>query len=244
MKKRVWAALLAGAIVCASALAGGCAKETESGETLTVFNYGEYLDPEAIEMFTEETGIKILYEEAVTPEDLYTKYKSGAIEYDLLCTSDYMLEKLIQEGELQEIDTSSFEHIGNVGERYFEFSKSFDPENKYTLPYFWGTVGILYNKDKVKGEIDSWDVLFNGDYAGEVIMQNSMRDSYLVALKYLGYSLNTTAPGELKEAQDLLLAQKPDVQAYLVDEVREEMVAENAAVAVIYSGEALSLIHI
>lgn len=238
MKKRVWAALLAGAIVCASALAGGCAKETESGETLTVFNYGEYLDPEAIEMFTEETGIKILYEEAVTPEDLYTKYKSGAIEYDLLCTSDYMLEKLIQEGELQEIDTSSFEHIGNVGERYFEFSKSFDPENKYTLPYFWGTVGILYNKDKVKGEIDSWEVLFNGDYAGEVIMQNSMRDSYLVALKYLGYSLNTTAPGELKEAQDLLLAQKPDVQAYLVDEVREEMVAENAAVAVIYSGEA------
>lgn len=236
MKKRVLSAVLVLAL-SASLFATGCGGPEKKG-TLTVFNYGEYLDPIVLDMFFDETGIEVKYEEALTPEEMYTKYKSGAINYDLLCSTDYMLEKLIQEGELQEVDKESMENLGNIGDKYWEFSKAFDPENKYTVPYFWGTVGILYDKTKVKGPIDSWDVLFNGDYAGEVIMQNSVRDTLSVALKYLGYSVNTNDENEIRQAFELLKKQKPDVQAYLVDEARDEVVAGNATMALIYSGEA------
>lgn len=206
--------------------------------TLTIFNYSEYLDPELIEKFTKETGIFVKYEEATTPEEMYTKYSSGAISYDLLCTSDYMIKRLIDEGQAQEIDFSTFENFENIDPKFLSLSESFDPGNKYSLPYFWGTVGILYNKSAVKGPVDSWDVLFNGDYKGQIIMQDSMRDSFMVALKYLGYSLNTTNENELREAAELLKKQKPDVESYLVDEARDEVVAENAVMAVVYSGEA------
>lgn len=214
----------------------GCGKSNEN--VLTVFNYGEYMDPEVIQMFEEETGIQVKYEEAITPEEMYTKYISGAIKYDLLCTSDYMVDRLIREGEAQQVDFSSMEYADNIGQRYWDFAKAYDPDNSYSLPYFWGTVGILYDSTKVKGPVDSWEVLFNGEYAGDFIMQNSMRDAYMVALKYLGYSLNTTDEAQIREAHALLMEQKPDVQAYLVDEARDEVVVGNATMAVIYSGEA------
>ena len=196
------------------------------------------MDPDVLDQFTEETGIEVKYEEALTPEEMYTKYKSGAIEYDLLCSTDYMLQKLISEGELQEIDIDALENKENIGDKYWEFSKAFDPDNNYTVPYFWGTLGILYDTTKVKEPVDSWNVLFNGEYSGEIVMQNSMRDMFMLALKALGYSLNSSDEKELKEAQELLLKQKPDVQAYLVDEARDEVVAGNATMAVVYSGEA------
>lgn len=224
-------------LTAAVLLLGGCGKK-EPEEYLTVFNYGEYIDPDVLELFTEETGIGIKYEEALTPEEMYAKYSSGAISYDLLCTSDYMVQKLIEEGEAQKVDFSSMEYAENIGKKYWEFSKAFDAENAYALPYFYGTVGILYDTTKVKGEIDSWSVLFDGSYKDEIIMQNSQRDAFMITLKYLGYSLNTTDEKELKEAQELLMKQKPDVQAYLVDEARDEVVAGNAAMAVVYSGEA------
>ncbi|MCR5733074.1 MAG: ABC transporter substrate-binding protein [Lachnospiraceae bacterium] len=219
----------------ASVLAGCKGKADNS---LTVFNYGMYIEPEVLEIFEEETGIKIKYEEAPTPEELYTKYKSGAIQYDVLCTSEYMLQRLINEGELKEVDFSTMEHTSGIGEDYWKMCRDFDESNKYVMPYFWGTVGILYDSQKVKGDIDSWEVLFNGEYAGDFIMQNSMRDAYMVALKYLGYSMNTTDEKELNEAQELLLKQKDDVQSYLVDEVRDEVIAGNATMGVVYSGEA------
>lgn len=231
------AALSAGLAACGSGGDGGSAS-SDGKQSLTVFNYSEYLDPDVIDAFTEETGIEIKYEEALTPEDLYTKYKSGAIQYDLVCSSDYMMKRLIEEGELQKIDLSAFENKDNIGEKYWQMSEAFDPGNQYTVPHFWGTVGILYNTTMVKEPIDSWEVLFNHEYAGNIIMQNSVRDSYIVALKYLGYSLNTTDENEIREAHELLMAQKPDVQAYLVDEARDEVVAGNAAMAVVYSGEA------
>lgn len=239
MKKRFLSTFLIAALLSAGLISGcGNSGGNGSSESLTVFNYGEYIDPDVLDQFTEETGIEIKYEEALTPEEMYTKYSSGAIEYDLLCTSDYMLQKLITEGELQEIDTDSLENKKNIGNKYWEFSKAFDPENKYTVPYFWGTVGILYDTSKVTEPIDSWEVLFNDKYAGDIIMQNSMRDSFMVALKYLGYSLNSNDEAQIQEAYNLLLAQKSDVQAYLVDEARDEVVAGNAAMAIVYSGEA------
>lgn len=238
MKKRIIPALLACVMTCCLIPAAGCGAKKADNGSLTVFNYGEYMDPEVAEQFTKETGIKINYEEALTPEEMYTKYKSGAIQYDLLCSTDYMIEKLIGEGELQEIDTAALENGKNIGEKYWELARAFDPENKYTIPYFWGTMGLLYDTTKVNGAIDSWEVLFNGEYAGNIIMQNSMRDTYMLALKYLGYSLNSDDEAQIMEAQKLLLDQKPDVQAYRVDEARDEVVAGNAAIAVVYSGEA------
>ncbi|MCR5624244.1 MAG: ABC transporter substrate-binding protein [Lachnospiraceae bacterium] len=213
-------------------------KIVDENKTLTVLNYGEYIDRDVLKTFQEETGIKVLYEEATTPEEMYAKYKGGAIDYDLICTSEYMIEKLMGEDELMELDKDSMEYYDNIDERYLKLSESFDPGNKYSIPYFFGTIGLLYNTEKVNGPVDTWEVLFNGEYSGEIIMQNSIRDAYMCALKYKGYSLNTTNRDELDEAQKMLIDQKKDVEAYFVDEVREEMVAENAAIAVCYSGEA------
>ncbi len=209
-----------------------------ASKTVTVLNYGEYIDREVLDDFYDETGIRVLYDEATTPEEMYTKYKSGAISYDLICTSEYIIKKLMDEGELFTIDTDSMEYYGNMDPKILKMAQTYDPDNSYSIPYFYGTVGILYNTSKVEGDIDSWSVLFDKSYAGEIIMQNSIRDAYMCALKYLGYSLNDTDVEHLLEAQRLLLKQKPDVEAYFVDEVREEMVAGNATLAVCYSGEA------
>ena len=231
-------ALFTASLALAGCGGGNAVKNAEADNTLTVLNYGEYIDRTVISDFEQETGIKVLYEEATTPEEMYAKYKAGAINYDLICTSDYMVRRLMDEGELQKIDRAQLPNAQNIGEKYWKMAESFDAGNEYAVPYFWGTVGLLYDRTAVKGDIDSWEVLFNGDYAGKIIMQNSLRDAYMCALKYRGHSLNTTDRAELKEAQDILLAQKPDVEAYLVDEVREEMVAGNATIAVCYSGEA------
>lgn len=216
----------------------GCGKK-DSPNTLTVLNYGKYIEPEILDMFEKETGINVEYEEYITPENMYTKYKAGAIDYDLICTSDYMIEKLIGENEVLEMDYSKIPLIDNIDSAYFDFSKSFDPEKKYTLPYFFGTVGILYNKEMVdETKVKSWNILWDESYSGKIIMADSVRDSFMVAEKLLGYSLNTTDDDELRKAQELLIKQKPLVYSYLVDEAQDEMIAENAAMAVVYSGEA------
>lgn len=234
--KKIISCLLAGIML--TGLFAGCGSK-DSENSLIVLNYGKYLDPEAIEMFEQETGIKVEYEEYVTPENMYTKYRAGAIDYDLICTSDYMVEKMIQEDQVQKINFDNIPLKENLDSTYFEFSKSFDPENVYSVPYFFGTVGILYNKDMVdESKVDSWNILWDEDYAGQIIMADSVRDSFMVALKILGYSLNTTDESQWKEAQDLLLRQKPLVYSYLVDEAQDEMIGENAAMAVVYSGEA------
>ena len=216
----------------------GCGKK-DSPNTLTILNYGKYIEPEVLDMFEEETGIKVEYEEYITPENMYTKYKAGAIDYDLICTSDYMVEKLINEGEVLELNFNNIPLTENLDNTYFDFCKSFDPQNRYTLPYFFGTVGILYNKEMVdESKVDSWDILWDKSYSGKIIMADSVRDSFMVAEKRLGYSLNTADDDRLREAQNLLIEQKPLVYSYLVDEAQDEMIAENAAMAVVYSGEA------
>ena len=181
--------------------------EAGGGNTITVLNYGEYIDTSVLRDFEKETGIKVLYEEATTPEEMYSKYTSSTIPYDLICSSDYMIERLIAEGEAVELDYSKMQYVSNIGDFYWKLSRTYDPENKYSIPYFWGTVGILYNKSMIHEEITSWDSLFNGEYAGEIIMQNSIRDAYMCALKYQGHSLNTTNRKELQQAQNLLLKQ-------------------------------------
>lgn len=241
MKKKVLLAVIG---LFASLSFIGCGNSAPE-DTLTVLNYGKYLDPKAIEMFEEETGIHIEYEEYITPENMYTKYKAGSIDYDLICTSDYMIEKLINEGETIEMGLDAIPNVSNLDPSYFEFSKSFDPENKYSMPYFFGTVGILYNKNMVdEADMDSWDCLWNPAYSGRIIMADSVRDAFMAALKYKGYSLNTTDESQLLEAQEILIQQRPLVYSYLVDEAQDEMIAENAALALVYSGEAALAIEL
>lgn len=206
---------------------------------LYVYNWGEYIDPEVIEMFEEETGYKVHYEEFETNEEMYAIIAKGARTYDVICPSDYMVEKMIQNDLLAEIDYSNIPNISNIGEQYLTSAEGFDPGNKYCVPYTWGTVGIMYNKTMVDEEVNSWSILFDEKYEGQILMQASVRDAYCVALSYLGYSINTLDEDELKEATDLLVSQKPIVQAYVVDQVRDKMIKNAAALGVIYSGEAI-----
>lgn len=217
----------------------GCGKSKEEGEVLTILNYGKYFDPDALKQFEKETGIKIKYEEYESPEEMYTKYKAGSIDYDLLCTSDYMVQKLIEENEALPINYENTPEYKNIDKKIIEASASFDPKHIYTIPYFYGTVGILYNtKEVTASETDSWNILWDKKYNGKIIMENSVRDCFLVPLKQMGYSLNTTDPKELDEALTMLKEQKPLVYAYFVDETGDEMAAGNASLAVVYSGEA------
>lgn len=190
-------------------------------------------------MFEEETGIDVIYEEFETNEIMYPKVQSGAIAYDVVCPSDYMIQKMLDNGLLAEINFDNVPNLKNIGQRYMDKSREFDPENKYSVPYCWGTVGILYNKTMVDEPIDSWSILWDDKYRDNILMQDSVRDAFGVTLKYLGYSLNSTDLDELTEAMNLLIVQKPLVQAYVIDQVRDKMIGNEAAIGVIYSGEAI-----
>ncbi len=213
---------------------------TASGEdTLYVYNWGEYIDPEVLTMFEEETGIEVIYDEYETNEIMYPRIEAGAVVYDLVCPSDYMISKMRENGLLQEIDMDNIPNLKNIGEDYWKNSEEFDPGNRYSVPYVWGTVGILYNKSMVHEKVDSWKILWDEKYKDEILMQDSVRDAFMVAERLLGYSMNTTDEDELQEAKELLMAQKPIVQAYVVDQVRDKMIGNEAALGVIYSGEAI-----
>ncbi|TGX97161.1 extracellular solute-binding protein [Hominisplanchenecus murintestinalis] len=213
--------------------------QKRSKQKVIVYNWGEYLDPEVITMFEEETGIDVIYEEFETNEIMYPKVQSGAIAYDVVCPSDYMIQKMLDNGLLAEINFDNVPNLKNIGQRYMDKSREFDPENKYSVPYCWGTVGILYNKTMVDEPIDSWSILWDDKYRDNILMQDSVRDAFGVTLKYLGYSLNSTDLDELTEAMNLLIVQKPLVQAYVIDQVRDKMIGNEAAIGVIYSGEAI-----
>ena len=231
------------AIMAVVVIAGGIfysSKEDLSGTNqVIVYNWGEYLDPEVITLFEKETGINVVYEEFETNEIMYPKVQSGAIAYDVVCQSDYMIQRMIENDLLAELNFDNIPNVKNIGQEYFKQSRQFDSENKYSVPYCWGTVGILYNKTMVDEPIDSWSVLWDEKYIDNILMQDSVRDAFAVALKYKGHSLNSTDLDELEEAKELLIEQKPLVQAYVIDQVRDKMIGNEAAIGVIYSGEAI-----
>ena len=212
---------------------------TSKNGQVIVYNWGEYIDPEIIDLFEEETGIDVIYEEFETNEIMYPKIQSGAIAYDVVCPSDYMIQRMIENDLLAEINYDHIPNLKYIGDNYMKMSRQFDPENKYSVPYLWGTVGILYNKKMVDEPVDSWGILWDKKYEDSILMQDSVRDAFAVALKYLGYSMNSTDLDELEAAKNLLIEQKPLVQAYVIDQVRDKMIGGEAALGVIYSGEAL-----
>ena len=231
------------AIMAVVVIAGGIfysSKEDLSGTNqVIVYNWGEYLDPEVITLFEKETWINVVYEEFETNEIMYPKVQSGAIAYDVVCPSDYMIQRMIENDLLAELNFDNIPNVKNIGQEYFKQSRQFDSENKYSVPYCWGTVGILYNKTMVDEPIDSWSVLWDEKYIDNILMQDSVRDAFAVALKYKGHSLNSTDLDELEEAKELLIEQKSLVQAYVIDQVRDKMIGNEAAIGVIYSGEAI-----
>ena len=224
-----------------AALLSGCgsANKYPNGKVY-VYNWGEYIDPETLDMFEKETGIQVIYDEFDTNETMYPKVEAGASNYDVVCPSDYMIQKMIDNDLLQELNWDNIPNAkANIGAQYYEQSEAFDPGNRYAVPYCWGTVGILYNKTMVDEPVTSWSILWDEKYADSILMQDSVRDLFMVGLKSLGYSMNSTDEKELNEAKDLLIQQKPLVQAYVIDQVRDKMIGNEAALGGIYSGEAI-----
>ena len=242
MKKLLLLGLLT-MLLCSSLV--GCNNQSGSGNnensknTLTILNYGKYIDEDVLKQFELDTGIDIKYEEYEGPEEMYTKYKAGAIDYDIICTSEYIIQKLISEGEVLEQDYSTLSNYKNLDSDILELAQIYDPKNTYTVPYFYGTVGIVYDTTKVsEEEVSTWNVLWNEKYKNEIIMMNSVRDTFIPALRLSGYGINETSESHLREALRLLDKQFPIVYAYFTDQIADEMISGNAQLALTYSGEA------
>ncbi len=239
MKKSVIILLVAAMLFGAVAAASAEAEKPFAGTELTVYNWFDYIDPEVLTLFEEQTGIRLTYVNFTQNEDMYAKLEAGAGAYDVIFPSEYMIERLIKEDRLETLNLDNIPNLANVLDNLRD--PSYDPGNAHSVPYMWGTLGILYNTDLVSGPITSWESLFDGEYAGSIFMMNSLRDTIGLGLKALGYSMNTRNPNELREAGDLLVKQKQDklVSGNFVDETKDKMVAGEAALAVIYSGDAL-----
>ena len=245
MKMRTFwaaAAVAVGSCVISIAILGVPGAENGGG-TLKVYNWGEYIDEDVITQFEDETGISVIYDVFETNEEMYPVVEAGGVKYDVVCPSDYMIQRMIDNNILAELDYDNIPNADQIGDPYWKMSQGFDPDNKYSVPYCWGTVGILYNKQMLEQlgvpEPTSWADLWDSKLADEILMQNSIRDAFMIALKQKGYSLNTSDPEELAQARDMLIEQKPLVQAYVIDQVRDKMINGEAAEGVIYSGEML-----
>lgn len=213
----------------------GCSKEDQV--VLNVYNWGDYIDESVIKEFEKEYNIKVNYEDYATNEEMYVKIKSGGTNYDVVFPSDYMIEKMIKEDLLLKLDMNNIPNFANIDDRFKNLD--FDPNNEYSVPYMWGTLGIIYNTKMVQEPVDSWDILWDSKYEGQILMLDSQRDSIGVALKKLGYSLNTRDINELEQAKEELIKQKPLLLAYVGDEVKDMMIGEEAALAVVWSGDAV-----
>jgi len=205
---------------------------------VNVFNWEDYIDPAVLTMFEEETGIKVNYMNFTTNEDMMVKVRTSPSAFDVVFPSDYVIERMVKEDLLMELDLNQLPNAAGTLE--WLKNPAYDPDNKYSVAYMWGTVGILYDTTRVSGPIDSWSVLFEDTYKGEIFMLDSIRDSLGLALKYLGYSMNTRDPKELNAAKDLLVRQKEQgiVKAYQVDETKDKMVGGEGILGVVWSGDA------
>ena len=205
--------------------------------TLQFYNWGDYIDEDILKAFTEETGIKIKLSTFETNEGMYAKLNSGSAYYDLAIPSDYMIERMIKEGMLEKIDLNNIPNYKYIDDRFKNLA--YDPRNEYSVPYMWGTCGLLYNTEMVDDIVDSWDILWDAKYEKQIIMYASMRDSFIPAYRRLGYSINSRDPKELEDARDLLIEQKPLVRTYMGDNIKDSMVSGEAAIALMYSGDAI-----
>ncbi len=221
-----------------SFLDSGAVSGDSKGE-LYIYNFGDYLEPEVIEMFEEQTGYTVIQDYFDTNEEMYPVVKNQTAQYDIICASDYMINKMVGEGLLDTIDYRYIPNIENLQDNVRGFVEDFDPGMAHCVPHTWGTYGIIYNTALMDEVPDSWEILWDEDYAQNLMMPNSIREAYMIAGKILGYSMNTTSEEELAEMTELLIRQKPLVYSYANDNARDLMVGESAAMAVIASGDVL-----
>ncbi|MCI6568049.1 MAG: spermidine/putrescine ABC transporter substrate-binding protein [Dysosmobacter sp.] len=245
--KKVLSALLA--VLMTVPLLAACGESSSSkypnGE-INVLNWGEYIadgtdgTEDILTQFEEEFGIKINYKVCPDNETLYTYLKQGD-SYDVIIPSDYMLSRLIEEDMLEKLNFDNIPNFSDVSDTFVD--PPYDPTNEYSVPYMWGTVGIIYNTTMVQEDVTSWSILFDEDYADQILMINNPRDAIGVALKYLGYSYNTTDKAQITEAVDLLVQQKPLVQTYVMDEIFDKLESGEAAIGVYYAGDYLTMLE-
>ncbi len=212
--------------------------------TINVYNWGQYISDgtdgyiDVNKAFTEATGIEVNYMTFESNETMYTKLKTGGSSYDIIIPSDYMVGRLIAEDMLEEIDFSNIPNYKLIDEAYK--NTAYDPDNKYSVPYTWGTVGVIYNKKFVdEADIGSWDLLWNSKYAGKILMFDNPRDAFAISELLQGMSINTESEDELRSAAYKLIEQKPVVQSYVMDQIFDKMEREEAWIAPYYAGDYL-----
>lgn len=215
---------------------------------ITVYNWGQYISDgvndslDVIAAFEEATGIKVNYMTFDSNESMYTKLKTGGASYDVIIPSDYMVAKLIEEDMLEPLDFSNIPNYANIDEAFR--NQAYDPENVYSVPYTWSTVGLIYNSKYISAEeAESWSCLWNSKYAGKILMFDNPRDAFAIAESMLGYSLSTEDANELKNCADLLAQQKPVLQAYVMDQIFDKMERGEAWAAPYYAGDYLTMVE-
>ena len=229
---------LAGSVLVAAILLVGCSGQ--SSESITFFNYGENIDKETLKQFEEEYGIKVKMSIFDDMDTMYLKIAESNAQYDVILVSDALMPKMIDGGLLQELNKENIPNIAQMDEEYLNLE--IDPGNKYSVPYMFGTIGIIYDKNVVTEEVDSWDILWDEKYKNKVFMFDTYRDTIGAALKKLGYSLNSENPEELEEAKQLLLEQRKLVDPiYGVDNGTSMIATGETALNMIWSGEGLNL---
>ena len=241
MKKTL--ALALAMMMAATLLLTGCGNGGSEERVVNVCSWGEYIDEDLIYQFEEETGIKVNYQTAESNEALYSLLKTGAGDYDVIVPSDYMIGRLIAEDMLAELNYDNIPNYALIDDQYKGLS--YDPDNKYTVPYTWGTLGIIYNTTMVDEPITSWDAMFDTKYAGQVLMIRNSRDALAAALLDLGYDINTTDEAQIQEAYTLLSNAKNAgvYQAFVMDEIFQKMEGGNAAIAMYYAGDYLTMLE-
>lgn len=243
MRKRLCLLLALCLLVCALPLSAHAASNE-----ITVYNWGQYISDgtddtlDVIRAFEEETGIKVNYLTFDSNESMYTKLKTGGTTFDVIIPSDYMIAKLITEDMLEPLNFDNIPNYQYIDEAFR--NQAYDPDNAYTVPYTWGTVGLIYNRNYISDEdAQSWSCLWNSKYAGKLLMFDNPRDAFAIAQSMLGYSLNTEDSAELKSCADLLSQQKPVLQAYVMDQIFDKMTRGEAWAAPYYAGDYLTMVE-
>ena len=234
------------AVSCLAGLSGcGSSKKT----TLYVYNWGQYISEgddgslDVIAAFEEAyPNIRVQYSTYDSNEIMYSKLANGGITVDVIIPSDYMIGRMVQEGMLEELNFDNIPNYQYIDDAFK--NTSYDPENKYSVPYTWGTVGIIYNTKYVdEADVTGWELLWNEKYAGKILMFDNSRDAFGIAEYLLGYDVNTTDETELQDCAAKLAEQKPVVQQYVMDQIFDAMENEEAWIAPYYAGDYLTMVE-
>lgn len=238
MNIKVKGGILIGCALAISMSLSGCGQK--QAKSINFFNYGANIDAETLQAFEKQYGVKVKMDEFDDMESMYLKLANSDVKYDVVLVSDALMPRMIEEGLLQKLDLDKIPNISQMDEDYLDLA--IDKGNNYSVPYMFGTIGIIYDKNVVKEEVDSWDILWNPKYKDQVFMFDTYRDTIGMALKKLGYSMNSDNPEELEEAKKILLEQRELVDPkYGVDNGTTMIAAGESALNMIWSGEGLNL---